>query len=285
MPRSPVLALCLALLLSACGAQTAAVPSPTAPSVVPTAEPTPLPSSAPSPVPPATHAADPLAVSSWVLVTLDGAAPPPELVLRLEFQNGYARGFAGCNFLDGPYETDGTTLRLSEVAQTQMLCLDTALMQREEAFVEALRMTASYALTGQSLELRDSTGTRRLVFQTEERQVLDPARLVGTRWSLEALAGEPVTGERPLTLELQAGGKASGDAGCRTFAATWQAEGDRIDFPMIQMLQEHCADQALLVREGMFTDALSTAHSYRLIDGQLEIRSDRHGPLRFVALP
>lgn len=70
-----------------------------------------------------------------------------------------------------------------------------------------------------------------------------------------------------------------------TDAATWQAEADRIGFPMIEMIGELCAEQELLEQEGTLTDGLSTAHTYRLVDGQLELLSDRNGTLRFTSVP
>lgn len=54
---------------------------------------------------------------------------------------------------------------------------------------------------------------------------------------------------------------------------------------MIEMIGEVCAEQELLEQEGVFSDALSTAHTYRLVDGQLELLSDRNGPLGFMPVP
>lgn len=265
-------ALCLVLALSACGAQSEATS--TESTVSATAQ---------------TVLASPTGAalngSAWVLVSIDGEAPPPEPAIRLEFEGGYARGFAGCNFFDGSFQAEGPLLRLREIAQTAMLCPQDALMRQEDAFFAALRSTEGYVLQGERLELRDDTGVSRLVFRPLEQQALDPSALRDTRWQLESFASAAPVGERPLTLELGASGEASGDAGCRTYTATWQAEADRIDFPMISMDTETCDDTVLLTQEGAFTDALSTAHRYRLVDGQLELLSDRNGPLRFARLP
>lgn len=270
--RAVSLALCLVLALSACGAQSGA--SSSASTVSPTAK---------------TELALPTGTelngSAWVLVSIDGEAQPPEPAIRLEFEDGYTRGFAGCNFFDGPFQAEGPLLRLREVAQTAMLCPQDALMRQEDAFFAALRSTEGYVLQGERLELRDKTGVSRLVFRSLEQQALDPSVLRDTGWQLESLAGEAPVGERPLSLELGVAGEAFGDAGCRTYTATWQADADRIDFPMISMDTETCDDAALLEQEGAFTDGLSTAHRYRLVDGQLELLSDRNGPLRFVRLP
>lgn len=282
--------LALTLALGGCGTQgddtasdrTATITSPSESTA--STNSTPLPASPGEPT--ATQiTVDPLAETGWVLVSLDGAPPSLDPVIRLEFQGGFARGFAGCNFFDGPYRLADATLRLREVAQTAMLCQDEALMRWESAFFDALRATDTYALQGETLELRDGSGATRLVFRAQERQATDPTRLHDTHWQLESIAGSAPAGARLITLELTDAGQARGDAGCRTYAATWQAEADRIDFPIIKMIGELCADQDLLEQEGAFTDALSTAHSYRLADGQLELIADRNGPLRFVHLP
>jgi len=243
--------LALALALGGCGTQGDAALSDSTPTLTSPGEPTATTAGTPSPVlsgePTAIQAsADPLADTGWVLVSLDGVPPPLDPVIRLEFQGGFARGFAGCNFFDGPYTLTDATVQLREVAQTAMACADNALMQQESAFFDALRATDTYGLQDETLELRDASGVARLVFRSQERQAADPAQLYDTRWHLESIAGEAPTGERPITLELTAGGKVLGDAGCRTYTATWQAEADRIDFPMIAMDEETCADQALL---------------------------------------
>lgn len=274
MQRTLAVALALTFGLSACGTHNRSNSSNATSSPAAANEPT------------ATQSvADPLADTDWVLAALDGAVLPLNSVLRLEFRDGAASGFAGCNFFGGAYRLDGSALRLVEVAQTAMLCADGVLMQQEASFFDALRATETYALQNRTLELRDGSGAVRLAFRAPERQALDPATLRNTRWRLQTIAGQTVAGERAITLELTNTGEAVGNAGCRSYRATWQAEADRLRFPAIEMDEETCADPALLAQEGAFTDALSTAHSYRLVDGQLEIVSDRNGPMRFVALP
>lgn len=287
--RLAAIFLCFAVLLSACGTSGVATgsasqqtASPVEPSAVGVSTPSPT---VPSQLTATQGTANPLTETAWVLVTIDGAAVSTDPVVRLEFTADEASGFAGCNFFGGSYQAEGSTLRLQEIAQTAMLCEDEALMQQESAFLDALRATDTYALQGETLELRDESGAARLVFHSQRRQAFDPIQLHDTRWRLELIAGNVPAGQRPITLELMADGRALGDAGCRTCAATWQADADHISFPMIEMSGEVCAEQELLEQEGAFTDALSTAHTYRLVDGQLELLSDRNGPLRFTSVP
>lgn len=286
--RLAAIFLCFAVLLSGCGASGVATGSASQQTASP-AEPSAVGGTSSPTVPseqPATQAtANPLAETAWVLTSIDGAAVPTDPVVRLQLTADEASGFAGCNFFGGSYQAEGSALRLQEIVQSAMLCEDEALMRQESAFLDALRATDTYTLQGETLELRDSSGVAHLVFRSQEQQVIDPTELHDTRWRLESIAGNVPAGQRPITLELTATGQALGDAGCRTYAATWQADADRISFPMIEMIGEVCAEKELLEQEGAFTDALSTAHTYRLIDGQLELISDRHGPLRFTSVP
>lgn len=286
--RLAAIFLCFAVLLSGCGASGVATGSASQQTASP-AEPSAAGGTSSPTVPSEQLAtqttANPLAETTWVLTSIDGAAVPTDPVVRLEFTINEASGFAGCNFFGGSYQAEGSTLRLQEIAQTAMLCEDEALMRQESSFLDALRATNTYTLQGETLELRDESGAARLVLRSQERQATDPTQLHDTRWRLESIGGETPAGERPITLELMADGTAIGDAGCRTYAATWQVETDRIDFPMIEMIGEVCAEQELLEQEGTFTDVLSTAHTYRLVDGQLELRSDHNGPLRFTSVP
>lgn len=183
--RLVAILLCFAVLLSGCGASGGAAQPTAAPSAAGgTSSPT-----VPSEQTATQATANPLAETAWVLTSIDGAPVPADPVVRLEFSAGEASGSAGCNFFSGSYQTEGSTLRLREIAQSAMLCEDEALMRQESAFLDALRATDTYALQSESLELRDSSGAARLVFRSQERQAVAPAQFHDTRWQLESPAG------------------------------------------------------------------------------------------------
>jgi heat shock protein HslJ len=61
-------------------------------------------------------------------------------------------GTGGCNRLTGTYELRGDELVFGAVATTMMACPD-AVMKQERAMLDALRVTTSYRITGDKLEL------------------------------------------------------------------------------------------------------------------------------------
>jgi heat shock protein HslJ len=61
-------------------------------------------------------------------------------------------GTGGCNRLTGKYELRGDTLWFGAVATTMMACPD-VVMKQERAMLDALRVTTSYHITGDKLEL------------------------------------------------------------------------------------------------------------------------------------
>ena len=63
-------------------------------------------------------------------------------------------GSGGCNRLLGKYELGVDTLKFAPSGTTMMACPE-ALMQQESDFVSALKMTTSYKVSGDTLELRN----------------------------------------------------------------------------------------------------------------------------------
>ena len=66
-------------------------------------------------------------------------------------------GSGGCNRMFGVYELKGEALRFSGVGSTRMACKSG--MDTESAFLPALLRVARWRVSGQQLELSDSSGT------------------------------------------------------------------------------------------------------------------------------
>jgi heat shock protein HslJ len=82
----------------------------------------------------------------------------PYIVLRPDPKQ--VNGSGGCNRLFGSYETSGSTgnsLTFGGVGSTKMACPSG--METEAAFLPALGRVARWHITGQQLELSDSSGT------------------------------------------------------------------------------------------------------------------------------
>jgi heat shock protein HslJ len=100
---------------------------------------------------------------------------------------------------------------------------------------------------------------------------MDPADLVGTRWQVVTMNGQPPLAGTTLTIVFDSATELSGHAGCRDYRGTYQAEGDDLSLRFLEMTSLECADQARLLQEGEFTTRLSEATRWRLDGDTLEI--------------
>ena len=213
----------------------------------------------------------------WTLLTLNGAPLLPGSTINATFSDGKIDGFSGCNSYGGPYTLTGNRIHFGMVAVTMMACLDEDVMTQEQAYTEALLSNVTkFRVDGDRLELLDKSGTALLVYARQEPFTGDPAALVGTEWKLLTLDGSPLDETMSFTLAF-AENRYSGLAGCRHFDGDYQAGDGEIQFPSIAMIEMDCpgADDAYWSKEGSFTDALSWARHWRIVEGQLEIRTER----------
>ncbi len=87
-------------------------------------------------------------------VTVADSARAPHIILQRDSKQ--VAGSGGCNRLFGVYELNGDALRFSGVGSTKMACKDG--MDTEAAFLPSLLRVARWKITGQQLELSDSSG-------------------------------------------------------------------------------------------------------------------------------
>ena len=104
--------------------------------------------------------------TQWVLVTLEGEPPLMGTAPSAEFSADQIRGSTGCNHYFGTYAASGSDITISDVASTEMYCMDPeGVMDQEQAFLAVLASAASYRLAGARLELLDATGSVILAFE------------------------------------------------------------------------------------------------------------------------
>jgi heat shock protein HslJ len=77
--------------------------------------------------------------------------------------NGSVTGKGGCNNYNGPFTTQGNTVKIGPVASTMMAC-EEAVMQQETAYFNALQNSATYTIRGDTLELRAADGALQVSF-------------------------------------------------------------------------------------------------------------------------
>jgi heat shock protein HslJ len=101
---------------------------------------------------PASAHEDKLAGGEWVL---DGGGSKPAV---LRFEAGRVSGTGGCNRFGGSYESSGEALSFSPLAATRMAC-EPEVMQAEQNFFAMLDRVRAMTLDGDTLDLRDASGT------------------------------------------------------------------------------------------------------------------------------
>ena len=83
--------------------------------------------------------------------------PVEGTVLSATFDGEQVAGSAGCNNYFGGYTTDGDAISFGPLASTQMFC--EGAMDQETAFLTAMQTADSYAISGDTLELKQGDTT------------------------------------------------------------------------------------------------------------------------------
>ena len=228
-----------------------------------------------TPPPPAAPALSPaLDGTVWLLESLRGQAAQTDKPVTLYFENGQAKGTAGCNSYFGPYvEEQAGQIHLKQVMLTKRLCQPPELMEQERRFAEALKAAASFTLTDGWLTLQDRAGGTAAVFKAQSQE------LRGTMWQAvscsDGLGGmkEVIRQGRMLTVAFSADGLLTGSGGCNSYQARWDAPtaSRRFSFEMITMETRQCPSELVMEQEGQFMAAFYTALSFRIEDRTLTL--------------
>jgi len=84
------------------------------------------------------------------------------------FEDGTARGSAGCNTYEAAYARDGSFLTFEALAVTEMACIDPAgIMEQEQRYLGFLKDVTAHHIVGRQLWLEIGDG-RILLFTTQE---------------------------------------------------------------------------------------------------------------------
>ena len=104
----------------------------------------------------------PLTDTDWLLteMVLGGEILPilEGALITASFREGLMSGGSGCNSYGGEYELNSTGFSIDEIAQTAELCLDEALMEQENAFIDILWNATDYRLDGDMLIIGHAGG-------------------------------------------------------------------------------------------------------------------------------
>jgi heat shock protein HslJ len=259
-----------ALIVTACGGGQTPVPTnPPVPTVKPTEPPAPT-------KPPAQPTAQPVGGSvtlegtSWTLTTLNGQPVVGDATVTLNLEAGKVTGSDGCNVYNTTYTADDKNITFKQPIATTMRACEGELMAQGSAYVKALGEATTYQIKGQQLVLFDANGQELMTFTAQSQE------LSGTSWIVTGYNNgkggvTSVIVGTELTANFGADGKLSGSAGCNTYTAGYQTDGNKISIGPAATTQKAC-EQAVMDQETQYLAALATAATYRIDGSQLEMR-------------
>lgn len=176
--------------------------------------------------------------------TNQGAAIPIAAAhpITLKIDGTQVGGTAACNQYGGKLAINGTTIKISELFQTEMACLDGGdVMASEAAYLAALPRVDTAARDGDSLVLSGPDVELRFA----RVQPVPNADLVGPTWTLDSLiSGEAVSSvaDKPATLQFNANGTLSASTGCRDLTGHYAVSGNKVQVTLDPYDMIACAD-------------------------------------------
>jgi heat shock protein HslJ len=186
------------------------------------------------------------------------------------FNRGEISGSGSCNRYAGAYTTNGDKVTVKVGGTSAMYCSPEELMAQEKIFLGNLNRAASYKVSANRLEVYDSEGYLLLTYRS-----LEPKPLVGTTWGLvtfnngkggltSALAGTDITAV------FDAAGNVAGSAGCNTYNAAYQLDGQRISIGPAASTKMACAEpEGIMEQEAAYLAALQAATLYTIVGDEL----------------
>jgi heat shock protein HslJ len=210
---------------------------------------------------------------SWLLKTLSGRPPVPHTSVTMTFSGGKVSGSTGCNSYSGGYTAGVRTLRIQggQVAATRMACAE-AISAQETSFLAMLDKIRRYAVRGDELTLRGTTGKELAKLEVQSQE------LAGTSWQAIAYnngkqAVVSVDAKTKLTAVFSKDGNVSGSSGCNTFSATYEANPPKLSFGPFASTRKACASPDVMTQESAYLAALASARTYRIGGETLELRT------------
>jgi len=101
--------------------------------------------------------------TSWLAQAIDGTGADSAVQSTVTFQReDQVIGSGGCNRYFGRLGLSGSTLSISGVGNTRMMCSPVPVMQQEQRFLEALQASVAWRREGDTLVLLDLAGRERL---------------------------------------------------------------------------------------------------------------------------
>lgn len=184
--------------------------------------------------------------------------------------DGTAAIQADCNQVGGTYTLDGSAITIVLGPSTLAACPEGSL---GDQFVANLGAAAKYSFSDGNLiiDLKSDSGTMRFSPQTSD--------LAGTSWTVISYNNgrgsvvSTIIGTE-LTATFGADGKVTGSAGCNTYSAGYEVDGNAITIGPPAVTRMACEQpEGIMEQEQEFLTALGTAATYQIRGDSMEMRT------------
>ena len=188
----------------------------------------------------------------------------PQTEITAEFLGDQVAGSSGCNRYTASYTVTENYIKIGPIASTMMACPE-PVMEQEQEYLQRLQNADSFIELDGVLTFADTQGVTTLSFST-----VQPLSLTGTYWQVTGynngkggftslLAGTQVSAV------FGEDGSLSGSAGCNTYNATYQLDGDKITIGPAATTRMFCGEPAgVMEQETAYLQALGKAASYQI---------------------
>jgi heat shock protein HslJ len=237
-----ILSMLLALLLSACGINSATG------STGPTTSPVP---NTPT-----------LDGTRWRLIAFGNGTPINQQRASINFQAGRMGGNAGCNGFGADYTQTGETLNIGPIVQTEMAC-EPEIMKVESELTAALSKSVRFSLVNTQLQLFDASNTLLATFAPEANNAL-----IDVIWEIRAVIDEQgnivaLTPGSNASLEFNADGMVNGFTGCNNLSGSYTLNDTQLTFGPLASTKRACVEPAANQQEQQILAALGKVSALR----------------------
>jgi heat shock protein HslJ len=208
-----------------------------------------------------------LANTSWTVTSLAGRptvdSPRPTMTFSAD---GRVSGNSGCNQYSGTYRTDGSSISITNVASTMMMCVGPG-ADVEGLFLKGLNSATAWQRTEDGhLEIAAAVAILAEPGVPDGQPTEAPGvEIPGSSWVLVEMNGTADLGTIAPTLVFGTDGTVSGFAGCNTFHGTYTPDGH---IGALASTKIACQPPASRI-EFDYLKALTDVGRLTLVDGRL----------------
>lgn len=228
-----------------------------------------------------------LAGTSWQLTGYNNgqgavvSVNPNTQVTAVFGEDGTLSGSAGCNSYSTSYAVDGSSLTINAAIASTMMACEEDVMQQETAFLAALPNATTFAVQGDSLELRDGNGALIASFTAASSTAASgtTTNLIGSSWTVTTYnngnqAAVGLVDGTEMTMMFGEDGNVQGSAGCNQYFGSYTVNGESISVGPLATTRAYCPEpEGIMQQETQFLAALQTAVSYTIQAGSLDMRT------------